>query len=391
MNELAEITRHLLHSSPDALVVIDDRGKIRFANDTATEQFGYTAARLLGQSIEMLVPDGLRSQHGRCLREIFRNPCSPQMSAAIEDLSARRADGSEFAAGIRLAPFAIGDRLLVSAAIRDETERRHIDGALKVAREEALRSNRAKSRLLATASHDLRQPLQAIMLLNASMIRLAGQSEMGTLLRQQKLAIEATARLLSALLDISRLESGVIEPQCGPVSMPELFDDLSAEFATIARARGLSLELNAVRVAVHTDRALFHQLLQNVVGNAFKYTEKGSVTIDCSQCDGALRVRITDTGIGIPQDKLDRIFGEYYQVDTHGAKRIGLGLGLAIVKELARLLAFRITITSLLGWHTEVVVHIPAERVALLDGIHEPGRSVQHIGSQRIPAMVHTD
>lgn len=361
MDEFAEITQHLLRSSPDALIVIDDRGAIRFANDTVTELFGYEPDQLLGQSVDVLVPERFRMRHGQHVSGFVREPRSREMGARIADLYARRADGTEFAAGIRLAPFRIKDKLFVAAAIRDTSERQRINDELVKAREESERANRAKSRFLATASHDLRQPLQTIKLLNAAMARLARDTEIAELLKHQQQAIESTTRLLNALLDISRLESGAIEPQIAQVHLTEMLEGLQTEFDSLARARGLTLTIQPVRVTLLTDRVLFLQLLQNLVGNAIKYTDHGSVSVDCSVDEGGLVIAIRDTGIGIPPDKLDRIFDEYYQVDTHGAKRLGVGLGLAIVKEVARLLNFRVRITSALGRSTEVTVTIPRD------------------------------
>jgi PAS domain S-box-containing protein len=360
MEVLAKIMQHLLRSSPDALVVIDDRGQICFANDTVTELFGYTPEQLLGQPLDGLVPERLRSRHSQHIASFFLEPRSREMGATIAELYARRADGTEFAAGIRLAPFNVEGRVLVAAAIRDTTERHRVNAALVVAREEAVRANRAKSRFLATASHDLRQPLQTIKLLNAAMSRLAGPSEIAELLKHQEQAIESTTRLLNALLDISRLESGAIEPQCTNVAVPDLLNELHAEFDSIARARGLGLSMQSEPVTVVTDRALFYQLLQNLLANALKYTDGGAVSVICAQHASSLRIQVRDTGIGIPPDKLERIFDEYYQVDTHGAKRMGVGLGLAIVKEVARLLSFKVTITSTVGRCTEVTLDIPA-------------------------------
>lgn len=360
MDELAEITQHLLRSSPDALVVIDDRGEIRFANDTVAELFGYPPEQLVGQSLDVLVPERLRSRHGRHIAAFFNEPRSREMGASIANLSARRADGTEFPAGIRLAPFRIGGKALVAAAIRDVTERQRINEALVAAREDAERANRAKSRFLATASHDLRQPLQTVKLLNAAMCRMAGESEVGALLKHQEQAIESAARLLNALLDISRLESGAVQPHETPVSLPELFEELRSEFDSIAQARGLAFEVRAENVTVATDRTLFYQLLQNLVGNALKYTDHGSVEVRSSRSQDGLTIQVIDTGIGIPPDKLERIFDEYYQVDTHGAKRVGVGLGLAIVKEVAQLLGFSIKITSSVGCSTQALIGIPA-------------------------------
>lgn len=363
MHEFAEITQHLLRFSPDALIVIDDQGAIRFANDTVTQLFGYRPEDLLGRSVDLLVPERLRARHGGYVSGFMREPRSREMGARLSELFACRADGSEFSAGIRLAPFRIENQLFVAAAIRDTSERQRINEELVQARVDADRANRAKSRFLATASHDLRQPLQTIKLLNAAMQRLAGDSEIAELLNHQQQAIESTTRLLNALLDISRLESGAIKPQVTHVSLFDMLEELRSEFDSVARTRGLELRVRPLHVTLETDRVLFSQLLQNLIGNAIKYTDEGSVTIDCAVDGGALVITIRDTGIGIPPDKLDRIFDEYYQVDTHGTKRLGVGLGLAIVKEVARLLGFRIKINSVMGHSTEVIVTIPAEVV----------------------------
>jgi two-component system, sensor histidine kinase len=185
MDELREITQHLLRFSPDALIVIDDDNRIRFANDTVWGLFGHAPEALIGKSLEMLIPERLRAHHGKHTASFMLSPDNREMGARIADLFALRADGTEFAAGIRLAPFRISGRLFVAAAIRDTTERRLVNDELVAAREEADRANRAKSRFLATASHDLRQPMQTIRLLNAAMMKIVPQAEVRDLLQQQ--------------------------------------------------------------------------------------------------------------------------------------------------------------------------------------------------------------
>jgi len=360
MDELRKITEHLLRSSPDALIVVDDRGSIRFANDTVREVLGYDPAELLGKSVDTLIPQRLRANHGKHTAGFMRNPNNREMGARIADLFALRADGSEFSAGIRLAPFRIGEKLFVAAAIRDMTERRVVNEELVTARKEADRANRAKSRFLATASHDLRQPMQAIRLLNAAMMKIVPDADVRGLLQQQGQAIETMTRLLNSLLDISRLESGAIEPVRGEVRVAEVFEELRTEFAAVAKARDIDLQVRASPVVISTDRTLFNQLLQNLLGNALKYTDRGWVRVSCVEEGEALVVRVEDSGIGIPADKLERIFDEYYQVDTHGTKRMGVGLGLAIVREVARLLGFSVKILSSVGSGTTVALRIPS-------------------------------
>lgn len=359
MGELSEITEHLVRFAPDALIVIDDRGRICFANETVRQLFGHAPELLQGKPIDVLVPERLRGRHGKHIAGFMDQPNNREMGARIADLFALRADASEFPAGIRLAPFRIGTKLFVAAAIRDMTERRVINEELVAARKEADRANRAKSRFLATASHDLRQPIQAIRLLNAAMARAVPDPQIRELLQHQSQAIEGMTRLLNALLDISRLESGAIEPVVSEVPLAQLFTELRNEFESVAHARDIELRFDHTTLAIATDRTLFQQLLQNLIGNAIKYTDRGSVALRCRREDAALAILIEDTGIGIPADKLERIFDEYYQVDTHGTKRMGVGLGLAIVKEVARLLGFTIQITSRVGEGTQAAVRIP--------------------------------
>lgn len=360
MEELRKITEHLLRFSPDAVIVVDDQDLIRFANETVKELFGYPPGALIGKPIDTLIPQRLRVHHGKHTAGFMRNPNNREMGARIADLFALRADGSEFSAGIRLAPFHIGEKLFVGAAIRDMTERRIINDELIVARKEADRANRAKSRFLATASHDLRQPMQTIRLLNAAMTKIVPDAEVRDLLQQQGQAIESMTRLLNALLDISRLESGSIEPVNAEVHIAETFEELRSEFCSLAQARDIDLRVEPSDIAISTDRTLFYQLLQNLLGNALKYTDRGWVRVKCAEEEDAVVVLVEDSGIGIPADKLERIFDEYYQVDTHGTKRMGVGLGLAIVKEVARLLGFNVKIHSIVGSGTKVALRIPS-------------------------------
>jgi PAS domain S-box-containing protein len=376
MDEPRDITQHLLRFSPDALIVINASGHIRFANETVTELFGYAPEQLVGKPLDTLIPERLRSRHGSHLTAYMARPGSREMGARIADLFARRADGSEFAAGIRLSPFHIDGQLFVAAAIRDNTERRQINEALVAAREEADRANRAKSRFLATASHDLRQPIQTIRLLNAAMLKVA-PVELRELLQQQERAIEGMTRMLNALLDISRLESGAIQPVPTPVAVSELLHQLASEFESVAQARSIALSIEPVALVITTDRTLLYQLLQNLVGNALKYTDQGEVAVLCTIGAEALTITVRDTGIGIPGDKLDRIFDEYYQVDTQGAKRMGVGLGLAIVKEVARLLGFTVKITSRVGEGTSASITIPKEFLAEADVCTSPVAAVE--------------
>jgi PAS domain S-box-containing protein len=377
MAEISSVAQRLLQFSPDAMLVVDVHGVIQFSNETCRELFGYSPEQLIGQPIKLLIPERFHMRHGAHVSSYVRQPVSREMGARINDLFARHSNGSEFPAGIRLSPFRDGDRDFVAVAIRDITERRSISDALVAAREEADRANRAKSRFLATASHDLRQPLQAIRLMNASMQKLTqSDPDLSALVRHQETAIDTATRLLNALLDISRLESGAIDPQLSAVSLAAAFEDIAREFEPAATAKNLRLTLPDTQVVMSTDRTLFTQLLQNLVGNAFKYTERGHVRISQGIESDALVLKIEDSGVGIPEDKLGRIFDEYYQIGPQGTQRLGVGLGLAIVREVSRLLGYTVAVASTVGRGTCVSIRIPRHR--LLAAAEAPAPDVVH-------------
>jgi PAS domain S-box-containing protein len=364
MDKIASILQQLLQFSPDALIVVDFEGIILFANATSRALFGYSREQLVGQSIDMLVPERFRFRHGAHVAGYLHDPRAREMGTRIIDLFARRADGSEFPAGIRLAPVHDGEKTFVAAAIRDMTERRAINDALVAAREEADRANMAKTRFLAAASHDLRQPLQTIRLLNASLLTLMPETgDQQDLLRRQESAIDSASRIINALLDITRLESGAVEPHLSPINLISVYGDLKGEYEPVAQAKGVRLEFPETSRIVISDRILLSQLLQNLIGNAVKYTDKGFVKVaETCDADGFL-LCIEDSGSGIPSDKLERIFDEYFQVDHSGTQRSGVGLGLAIVREVARLLSYSVSISSEVGRGTRVRVRIPPEQV----------------------------
>jgi PAS domain S-box-containing protein len=365
MQKNGSLAQHLLQSSPDAMLVADAGGIMRYANDTAGAVFGYASQQLIGQPVELLIPERFRSRHAAHVLAFVHGPTGREMGARIVDLFARRADGTEFPAGIRLAPFPYQGATLIAVAVRDMSERRLISNALVAAREEADRANRAKSRFLAAASHDLRQPMQVIRLLNASLLKLIpDDAGLRDLLQRQEQSIDVASNLLNALLDISRLESGAIEPDLSAVELAGVFAELQREFEASATAKNLQLSFEPTAVRLMTDRTMFIQLLQNLIGNALKYTERGQVHITHTVDSECMMLKIEDSGIGIPEDKLTRIFDEYYQVDAQaGTKRMGVGLGLAIVREVTRILGFTVSVSSRLGEGTQVRVRIPRQQL----------------------------
>jgi PAS domain S-box-containing protein len=342
----SELVRSVLDSAPDAMVIVDASGSIVFANRQVATLFGYEPQQLLGRSVEQLLPERFRGRHFEHRRHYSSHLRTRSMGAGL-DLAALRRDGTEFPVEISLSPITDPSGLLVVAAIRDITDRRAIQRELRAAREAADRANEAKSRFLATASHDLRQPLQAMALLNGTMRRMARDPDLIDALDQGQQAIEGMSRLLNALLDIGKLESGAIKPEVTDFKVAALFEELRAEFAGLAASKGLRLEIEPCADRVRSDPSLVGQAVRNLVSNAIKYTREGSVLLRCLHGPSCLRLEVADTGVGIPADELSRIYDDFYQVGIPtNTSREGYGLGLGIVSRIVRLLGLKLDVAS---------------------------------------------
>lgn len=358
----------IVRQSPDALLLVDPAGRITYVNEAVTTLFGYDAGELLGESIDILVPDHARAIHARYRQGFARQPAVREMGARVVALAARRRDGTEFPAEIRLAPLHAppgdsGGSDCVLAAVRDVTDRRRLIDELRAARAEADSASQAKSRFLATASHDLRQPLQTLQLLNAALARRLADGTNRDLLTRQQAALDSMADLLNALLDVTKLESGALKPNLERVLLADVLADLRSQFQDVARAQGLTLQMPETSACLSTDRVLFRQLLQNLLTNALVYTRTGGVTVTARREGEVLAIRVTDTGVGIPAGEIDRVFDEYYRVATPGDRPRGFGLGLTIVRQIGRLLGFTVQVESEEGRGTTFSVLVPGAQL----------------------------
>ncbi|MCC6192892.1 MAG: response regulator [Burkholderiales bacterium] len=244
-----------------------------------------------------------------------------------------------------------------------EALQRRIDAAtraLKAQKEAAEQATTAKSRFLAAASHDLRQPLHAIGLFSATLERRARGTGLEPVVRDLAQAVAVMERLFESLLDIAKLDSGTIEVDAQPVPLARVCGQIEAEQADAARDKGLRLALRPGPHAVVGDELLLHRLLGNLVANAIRYTHAGTVLVACRPRGAFVRIEVRDSGIGIAADKQAEIFEEFYQVDNPARDRSrGLGLGLAIVARIARLLGTQVTVRSQPGCGSVFSLRLP--------------------------------
>jgi len=533
----SQLARSALDAAPDAMIIIDEMGAIRFANRQVSALFAYAHDELIGKPVECLIPERLRNRH-LSMREAYAKNARVRPMGAGLSLFGRRRDGSEFPVEISLSPIEDEGRILVAAAIRDVTERRRVeaeltarledmdrlrdvsarlvetrefpklleeilDGAIalqrsdfgniqlcdpttgilrivahrgfspdflehfasvdvnepsacgralraglraiiedveedpdylphravaaragyravqsnpirardgtitgmlsthfrkphrpsdrelqltdiymrlvseliarahdeevvRAARDAASRANQAKSRFLATASHDLRQPLQTLSLLNGTLRRMSTDAVGKEVIAQQEHAIIGMSRLLNALLDISKLESGAIKPDPTDFTVSALFEELRREFAGLASTKGLTLKVATCEDSVHSDPSLVGQILRNLVSNAIKYTRAGWVGLRCLHEPSCVRIEVLDSGIGIPAEQLRYIYDEFYQVGVPAnATREGYGLGLSIVQRLVTLLELKLDVQSEVGKGSIFALTLPASQGAV--------------------------
>jgi PAS domain S-box-containing protein len=377
--------RAVLETTSDAIVTFDRAGLITDANAATRSLFGYVPTELLGRDVRMLFPAPSPDRAERYIDHCLRGDDARIVGSAIET-EALRADGTTLA--VELSIGEIDHLAMFTASIRDvskrkkaeqalldshaELERRVEDRthALQAAKQEAERANAFKTRFLAAASHDLRQPLQSLGMYLSVLARQLTEPQQRAICDKMQQSRDAVAHILEALLDVSKLESGTVRPEKQEFALQPMLERIVADNLPQAEAKGLRLSASPTDCTVRSDPALLERVVENLVTNAIRYTEHGHVTIVCERASANARIAVSDSGVGIEPAALDKIFDEYYQVSNEARdRRKGLGLGLSIVKHIARLLDHEIEVRSVPGEGSTFTVSVPltADAAAVAD------------------------
>ncbi len=350
----------VIDAVPNGILVVDHSGVITLANTTALKMFGYERQELVGQAVEVLLPESARTVHPSYRPIFFANPHARPMGAGRE-LFAVRKNGSEFPVEIGLNPIELHGETSVVCSIADITERKRTE-------QKVTQVAQMKSEFLANMSHEIRTPMNVLIGMSGLLLETELTPDQADYAETIRKGAEALLAVVNGVLDFSRLESGELEADPEDFSIDAVAEDAVEFLGEQAARKGLQLTCfvnSDVPAWVRGDRGRLRQILTNLVGNAIKFTENGEVSLRVTLIDQTAdqyvaRFEVSDTGIGIAPEVQGRLFQAFTQADpTTTRKHGGSGLGLAISRKLAQMMGGSIGVESQLGRGSTFRLELP--------------------------------
>lgn len=360
--ELEQRFTLLFEVAPNGLMLVRQDNRVVLVNKACCDVFGYSREELLNQTLDNLIPQEFRGQHGHMMHKYWVDP-SPRKMSANPNLAGIHKDGHRIPLDIALQPLPWQGELYVLAAITDITERQRFI-------EQVEQTSRYKSLFLANMSHELRTPMNSIIGFTEKVLKTAS-TQLDERQQDALHTVQRNARhllgLINDVLDLSRIEAGRMDVEAESVDLRQQLNLLRTEFTQLAKSKGLQFELHlpAEPLLLQTDHRKLLQICHNLMSNAVKYTERGSVILDVSvqqhpELQRCVQLQFIDTGLGIAVDDQKKLFTEFGRASEVKLKNIpGTGLGLLITAQLVSLLGGRISVESVHGSGSTFTVLLP--------------------------------
>lgn len=364
----------LLKTSPEAVIVIDENGRIKEFSTGAEAIFGYMASEVIGGPLERLMPVRLRKAHRNHVRGFGNSPGTGRMMNERSTILGLRKNGEEFPAEASISKLALPGGMIFATVMRDVSQQNAARDELIKSRLAAESASETKSRFIANMSHELRTPLNAIigfseMLMSKSQLQLddARCAEYATDIHESGLHL---LRIINDILDISWLDIGNAQPAEEPLTVTDVIEASMRMVRGRASETGIALSEEAASdlPGLSADRRLLIQAMLNLASNAIKFTRPGGSVIAGARRarDGGIDFFVRDTGIGMYPEDIARVGEPFMQADSSHSRRFdGTGLGLSIVKRIAEMHGGRLIIESMVGKGTTATVHLPASRICM--------------------------
>ena len=356
MHQTEQFFRGVLELAPDGLMVVDEQGFIQLANAQCEKLFGYTRDELIGQPVEMLVPDDVRARHPEKRESFHRAPVVRGMGTNRE-LSGLQKDGSLFPLEIALSPLQVreGEDAQVAVSIRDITERREQEKSLKEAKAKAEEATEMKSMFLANMSHEIRTPMNAIIGLSHLALKTQLTAKQRDYISKVHNAGTSLLAIINDILDFSKIEAGKLDVEITDFQIDEVIGAVTTLTAQKAHDKGLEFladVASAIPEQLRGDPLRLGQIVTNLVNNAVKFTERGEILLKIELLEQTgdkvqLKFSVRDTGIGMTPEQAARLFQPFSQADMSTTRKHGgTGLGLTISRRLVELMGGQIWLES---------------------------------------------
>jgi len=361
--ELSERTTNtIVDSAVTAVITIDKYGTVQRFNPAAEKIFGYASHEVVGNNVKMLMPEPYHSEHDGYL-DNYQQTSDAKIIGIGREVSGRRKDGVVFPMLLAVGEAKVDSDPIYVGTVLDITLQKEAEQALINAKNSAERANRQKSEFLNMMSHELRTPLTVI-LGYLPILKKADALPPPDLIAQMATDIDASGQhlltLINDLLDLSKIESGSMTLVKEPVVASDAVASVIAKLWKSAEQKGIELYNNAKELQMYVDPFRLQQILINLIGNAIKFTQQGSISIETKEMPGFVEITVVDTGSGIAEDDLAVVFEKFRQIDSSSTRsRGGSGLGLAITRQLVELHGGKIMVSSRLGEGSRFSFTIP--------------------------------